>query len=238
MREGQRFLQLKKLNPRFWGACVLLFVFLLYVPALNNYLQGDDFEWLNSVYQGWQRPGQIFEKINNFFRPLVKFSYLLSYTFFGTRACGYNLFNVLLHIANLWLLFLLLLRLFGRTLPSVLAVMAFGASAYYSEVTLWAAGRPDSLMMLFILGSLLLLARHPFDRCGIPPGKHALLLALAIGALSAKESWVVMPFLALAFLWLVRAMPLKKAFRHTSGLFLILGLYLICFVGLPLLQRP
>ena len=62
MREGQRFPQLKKLNPRFWGACVLLLVFLLYVPALNNYLQGDDFEWLNSVYQGWQRPGQIFEK--------------------------------------------------------------------------------------------------------------------------------------------------------------------------------
>jgi hypothetical protein len=90
--------------------------------------------------------------------------------------------------------------------------------------------------MLFILGSLLLLARHPFDRGDIPPGKHALLLALAVGALSAKESWVVLPFLALAFLWLVRAMPLKKAFRHTSGLFLLLALYLIGFVGMPLLQ--
>ena len=61
-----------------WGAGVLLLVFILYIPALGNYLQGDDFEWLNSVYQGGQRPGLFFEKINNFYRPLVKFSYWLN----------------------------------------------------------------------------------------------------------------------------------------------------------------
>jgi hypothetical protein len=236
MRDGNWLSRFKKLNPHFWGGCVLVLIFLLYVPALTNYLMGDDFEWLNSVYQGWQRPGQILEKINNFHRPLVKFSYLLNYTLFGTRVFYYNLFTVLLHLANLWLLFLLALRLFGRTLPSVLVVLAFGVSAYYSEVTLWAAGRPDSLMMLFVLGALLLLARHPHAEGGMPPGKHLLLLLLAVGALSAKESWVILPFLALAYLWLLRKIPLKKAFMRIVGLFLLLGLYLAYFVGLPLLR--
>jgi hypothetical protein len=236
MRDGNWILRFKKVNPHFWGGCVLALIFLLYIPALNNYLQGDDFEWLNSVYQGWQRPGQILEKINNFFRPLVKLSYLLNYTLFGTRVFYYNLFTVLLHLTNLWLLFLLLLRFFGRTLPSVVVMLAFGVSAYYSEVTLWAAGRPDSIMMLFVLGAMLLLARHSFNERGMPPGKHLLLMFLAVGALSAKESWVILPFLALAFLWLIRKIPLKQAFIQTSGLFLLLGLYLAYFVGLPLLR--
>jgi hypothetical protein len=236
MRDRKWVARFKKINPHFWGSCVLVLIFLLYVPSLNNYLMGDDFEWLNSVYQGWQRPGQLLEKINNFYRPLVKLSYLLNYTFFGTKVFHYNMFTVLLHLANLWLLFLLVFRLFGRTLPSVLIVLAFGTSAYYSEVTLWAAGRPDSLMMLFFLGALLLLAYHPFSERGMPPGKHALLIGLAVGALSAKESWVILPFFALAFLWLVRKIPLKKAFSHTGGLFILLGLYLAGFVVLPRLR--
>jgi hypothetical protein len=236
MTEGNWRSRLKKPRPRFWGACVLALIFLLYVPSLRNYLQGDDFEWLNSAYQGWHHPGQILEKINNFNRPLVKFSYLLNFTLFGTNVFYYNLFTVLLHLANLWLLFLLALRLFERTLPSLVVVFAFGSSAYYSEVTLWAAGRPDSIMMLFVLGALLLLARHSFAEGGMSPGQHALLLLLACAALSAKESWVILPFLALAFLWLVRKIPLKKAFIHTLGLFILLGLYCVYFVGLPLLK--
>ena len=50
-------------NYIFWGAGVLLLVFLLYIPALDNYLQGDDFEWLNSVYGAGKRPGLFTGKI-------------------------------------------------------------------------------------------------------------------------------------------------------------------------------
>lgn len=227
---------MQKLNARFWGVCVVALIFLLYVPALNNYLQGDDFEWLNSVYQGWQRPGQILEKINNFNRPLVKFSYLLNYTLFGTRIFYYNLFTLLLHLTNLWLLFLLTRHLFGRTLPAALMALAYGASAYYSEVTLWAAGRPDSIMMLFVLGALLLLTRWASAEKGMPLGKHMLLLLWATGALAAKESWVILPILAFILLWLVKKIPIQMVLRHTLGLFLILGFYFAFFIGLPLLR--
>ena len=225
-------------NYVFWGAGVLLLVFLLYVPALGNYLQGDDFEWLNSVYQGGQRPGLFFEKINNFYRPLVKFSYWLNYSLFGRRVLYYNLFTVFLHLANLWLFFLLLVRLSGQVMPAVIAVLAYGVSALYSEVTLWAAGRPDSLLMLFVLGALLLLARSR-RRAGTLPGtglaRQALLLLLAAGAASAKESWVILPFLALAMLWLVLGLPFKKALLRTLPLFGMLGLYLALFIALPML---
>jgi len=236
MSLGNWLSRLEKKNPRFWCGCVLALIFLLYIPALSNYLMGDDFEWLDSAYRGWRQPGQLLEKINNFFRPMVKFSYLLNYTLFGTQVFYYNLFTVLLHLANLWLLFLLALRLFRRTLPSILLVLAFGVSAYYSEVTLWAAGRPDSLMMLFVLAALLFLVRSASAARGMPLGKHLLLLLLAGGALAAKETWIVLPFLAMAMLWLVMEIPLKRAFAHTLGLFILLGLYLLIFVGLPILR--
>jgi hypothetical protein len=222
-------------NYIFWGAGILLLVFLLYVPALGNYLQGDDFEWLNSVYQGGQRPGLFFAKINNFYRPLVKFSYWLNYSFFGRRVFYYNLSTVFLHLANLWLFFLLLIRLSGQIPPAVVATLAYGVSALYSEVTLWAAGRPDSLLMLFVLGSLLLLA----GRSGRAPemgfARQALLLLLAAGAAAAKESWIILPFLAFSMLWLVVGLPGKKALLRTFSLFVMLGLYLAYFIGRPLL---
>jgi hypothetical protein len=236
MSRGNWLSRLRKTKPHFWAGGALALIFLLYVPALNNYLMGDDFEWLDSIYRGWQQPGQFFEKINNFFRPMVKLSYLLNYTLFGTHVFYYNLFTILLHIANLWLLFLLALRFFRRTLPAILLILAYGVSAYYSEVTLWAAGRPDSLMMLFVLAALLFLVRNASAAKGMSLGKHLLLLLLAGGALAAKEAWIVLPFLALALLWLVMEIPLKRAFAHTSGLFILLGLYLLVFVGLPMLR--
>ena len=219
-----------------WGAGVLLLVFLLYVPALGNYLQGDDFEWLNSVYQAGQRPGLFFEKINNFYRPLVKFSYWLNYSLFGPRVLYYNLFTILLHLANLWLFFLLLIRLSGQVMPATVAVLAYGVSALYSEVTLWAAGRPDSLLMLFVLGALLLLAGRSGRAPAMGIARQALLLLLTAGAAAAKESWVILPFLALAMLWLVAGLPFKKALARILPLFVMLGLYLAFFIGRPLLQ--
>jgi hypothetical protein len=239
MKDGNWSLPFKKLNPLWEGGCILILIFLLYIPSLNNYLMGDDFEILNGSYQGWQRPTLLFEKIAQFVRPLVKLSYLLTYTLFGTHVFFFNLGNVLLHLANLWLLFILVFRLLGRAVPSILVVLAFGVSALYSEVTLWTAARSDSIMMLFVLAALLLLFRHAGLEQKMPFGKHALLLLLAVGALLAKESWVILPFLALALLLLIKRIPLKMAFCHTFSLFLLLMLYLTYFVCLPwLIGKP
>jgi len=226
----------ERLAPHFGIMLILIVVFLLYAPSLSNYLLGDDFEWLNSVYPAWRNPELLFEKINNFYRPLVKLSYLLNFAVSGNRVFAYNLLNILLHLGNLWLLFRLAIRLFRRAMPAFLAVVAYGVCPLYSEVTLWAAGRPDSILMLFILSALLLLARRKPEETRLPWRTHLWLGLLAIGAASTKESWVILPPLAFFFLWLVRGMPFRRAFTQTSGLFLLLGLYLGWAIGAPLLK--
>lgn len=215
------------------GLIIVLLVLAAYLPALDIYLRGDDFEWLGASYQGWNQPGQLFKLINHFFRPLVKFSYLLDYTIFKTHPLGYNLTTLLFHLVNLFLLYRLMLRLFGRKIPSFLVTFCFGVSAMYSEVTLWSAGRPDSIMLMFMLGVLIVLTGRDSNKKEKPwwPGGWAILLTLL--AIGSKETWILLPLLAFVLLWVAGQKPFKETLQTTLFLFVLLALYIFIFMVLP-----
>lgn len=215
-----------------WGLLIAALIFLLYLPTLDTFLMGDDFEWLDSAYRGWQDPGTLVELINNFFRPFIKLSYLLNYTLFKTDVVFYNLFTVLLHLGNVFLLYILVWKISKRILFASLTALLYGVSAMYSEVTLWAAGRPDAIMMLFLLGSLTLLVRDEGTGSGT---RKTIALLLAAGAACSKETWVLLPFLAFALVWLVNRRTIKETFKETWQFFLLLALYVGFFVGGPML---
>jgi hypothetical protein len=61
---------------------------------------------------------------------------------------------------------------------------------------------------------------------------------LTLGALGAKETWMLLPFLVLSYLLIVKKIPRKTALRETMPLFLMLILYIAYFIGLPLLSAP
>ncbi|MCP5048096.1 MAG: hypothetical protein GY940_13065 [bacterium] len=207
---------------------IILFLIIIYLPSLNTYLRGDDFEWLASSYAGWQNPPQLLELINHFFRPLVKLSYLLDYTFFKTHVFYYNATTLLFHLVNIALLYWLMYGMFRRIRPAALIALCYGVSAMYSEVTLWSAGRPDAILLMFMLGVLILLNRNGEKIRHIPV---ILLTLLAIGS---KETWILLPFLALALLWMVKQTPFKAAIKASLSLFLLLGIYLGYFIALPI----
>jgi hypothetical protein len=219
-------------RPYVIGLGIIVFIFIIYLPTMDTYLMGDDFEWLESAYQGWQNPGQLFQPINKFFRPLVKLSYLLNYTISGTDPALYNLLTAGLHLVNVFLLTLLMFRVTRRVAISGLIALTYGVSAYYSEVTLWAAARTESILLIFMLGVLLLLNNREEKNRRFRMVMVPVLAALASGA---KETWVLLPFLALWFLWVVKQVPFKQALKETLGLFGLLAIYLAYFIGLPVL---
>jgi hypothetical protein len=224
-------------RPYVAGLLITLFVFAVYLPSLDIYLRGDDFEWLGASYAGWQNPGQLLQLINHFFRPLVKLSYLIDYTLFGTEPLFYNLTTVLFHLINIFLLYVLLRRIFKRTGPPVFIALAWGISAYYSEVTLWSAGRPDSILLMFML--IVLLKLYNFDKKAERSKSNSLarqagIIGFTLLALGSKETWILLPFLALAILWIVREAPFKSALKNTSSLFIILVLYIVIFFIMPM----
>src|SRR6266581_7266354 len=60
---------------------------------------------------------------NNFYRPIVSVAYSLIYPFSGDNPIGYHLFQVLLHISNAILLFLVLKYFFKQAVAFFLSLL-------------------------------------------------------------------------------------------------------------------
>ena len=204
-----------------------------FASALDIYISGDDFEWLEASYDIVRHPLSSFEPINHFFRPLVKWTYVADYLAFGREGIGYMLTNLAVHFLNVVLLWCLLRRRLGDPMLAPAAAAAFALSPLHSEAVLWAAGRPDTLLLACWLGSLLLLERW-VEHSSPVSGLSAVGLAL-LGA-GAKESWIVFPFLFTAYAVMVLRRTTGATARLTGALWIAWFAYLGVFLLRPALS--
>ncbi len=220
-------------RPYILGAVAIAFILVIYLPALDIYLMGDDFEWLNESYGIRQNPVVMFREINHFFRPLIKLTYFLNYALFDTQIPFYNLTNILIHLLAVFLLYVFILKISGKLHTAFLASLAFGVSPLHSECTLWAAGRVDSVLLVFMLGVLILYNNENKKYRG---SRFIAIILFSLCALGSKETWMLLPFLALVFLLLIKQNSLKTALLKTAPLFLLLAFYIGYFIVLPLMS--
>lgn len=194
----------------------------LYLPALDMGLFGDDFEWLDESFRALHDPARIFDRIVSFFRPVVKLSYLADWLLLGPDPLAFNLTTLGIHLVNVLLVAALVMRSGGGRWLGFACALLWGASSLYGEVTLWAAGRPDSLLAAFMLGALTVAA-------GAEPDRRRwrwVVLALACGAAGSKETWVVLPPLLSGHLLLVRRWSWRRVAAASAGVWLLLAAYL------------
>lgn len=83
--------------------------------------------------------------------PVTWLSHMLDMSLFGSNPLGHHLENLLLHIGNALLIFILLTRLTGQTWRSALAALLFALHPLHVESVAWAAERKDVLSTLFFL---------------------------------------------------------------------------------------
>jgi hypothetical protein len=207
-------------------------VIAAFLPALDIFIAGDDFEWLERSYAVVGDPLSSFALVNRFLRPLVMWSYLADYLVFGQLAVGYMLTNLAIHLFNTVLVTVLLRRRLHSPLLAVWAAAVFALSPLHSEGVLWAAGRPETILLTCWLVSLVVLDRW----CERPSAGLALAFtAAALLGIGAKESWIVFPFLAGAYAVLVHRVPVATALRRTSPLWLAWLIYVFGFLVIPAL---
>jgi protein O-mannosyl-transferase len=128
--------------------------------------------------------------------PLTWMSHALDYQLFRFNPVGHHYTNLLLHAANVVLLFLLLQRATGFTWRSFFVAGFFALHPINVESVAWAAERKNVLSMLFLL-----LAMHAYDRYA-RSGKRFFYFVVAICfslGLMAKPQIVTLPFVLL--LW-------------------------------------
>lgn len=201
-----------------------------FLPALDIYFVGDDFEWLDAAFEIPRDPLSSFELINTMWRPVVKWSFLFDYLIFGRNSIGYSATNLSIHLFNVWLLYLFISRLVDNRLLAAGAATGFALSPFHSEAVFWASSRGDTLLLTCWLGALLVLFSQAGDTRWFRSGTVLILVLIGAGT---KESWVVFPFIGTAFLAIVLRNPLRMAVGQMRWLWLTLLLYLGVFFVLP-----
>ena len=126
--------------------------------------------------------------------PLTWVSLMLDATLYGCWAGGFHATNLLLHIANVLLVFFCFQRATGQTGRSAFVAALFAVHPLHVESVAWITERKDVLSMFCGLVSLWAYIRYA-------QGRHSAWLALALGSftcsLASKQTFVTLPFVFL-----------------------------------------
>jgi hypothetical protein len=209
---------------------VVVVVTVSYIAAFDIFLIGDDFEWLNAAYEIPSDVFSSFQHINSMWRPLVLWSFLADFVVFGPRPAFFMGTNLAIHMLNALLLLVLMLRLHSRQLVAGAATILFAVSPLHSEAVLWASSRGDTLLLTFWLAALLVVDRMSPSSAGFRP---IIILVLMVAAAGSKESWIALPFVATAYLVVVKRWPLSSVTRAVISQWLLLALYMLVFFVMP-----
>lgn len=163
-------------NPLFLMSLFIVTVtFLSYLPVFeNDFVDYDDKKFIygNTSIRGLDKENvtAIFEKsfLTPWYKPVVYLSWAVEYHFFGLDPVAFHTTNLILHILNSLLVFLIMIRILKRISPSfkfinwvaLLIALLFSLSPVKVESVAWAVERKDVLFSLFFLSSILLYLRY------------------------------------------------------------------------------
>jgi len=155
----------------------------------NAYVQSG-LNW-NSIRQAFSF--ELVERSSNW-HPLTWLSLMLDYQIFGLNPSGYHLMNLLFHVLNTILLFLILRRMTKRLWPSAFVAALFAIHPLHVESVAWIAERKDVLSTFFFMltiGAYSYYVEHPGFR------RYSLVLLFFVLGMMAKPMLVTLPFVLL-----------------------------------------
>lgn len=153
----------------------------------------------------------------------------------------YHAFNLLLHVGNTVLLFLLLRRLVKSDWGAALGALLFGIHPLQVEPVAWVTGMNNLLASFFCLGSLHFYLSHldvaeqenrPWRRWRFWLGA----IALFALALLAKPSAAPLPLIALLLCWLHKNQDWRRRILEMLPWFLLVGVTIVINRSLQVAQ--
>jgi tetratricopeptide (TPR) repeat protein len=142
--------------------------------------------------------------------PLTWLSLMLDYQIFGLNPQGYHLMNLLFHVMNTILLFLIFHRMTKKLWPSAFVACLFAIHPLHVESVAWIAERPDVISTFFFMltiGAYSYYVEHQGFR------RYSLVLLFFVLGLMAKSMLVTLPFVLL----LLDYWPLQR-FGEITGI--------------------
>lgn len=112
------------------------------IIAGNPFIRAFNFANINYVFTNFQ---------DTLYQPLVLVSWMLDHWIGGGRPWPFHLNNLLLHLINISLVWLITLKLFGRVGIAVLTAFIFAIHPLSAESVAWASERKNLLYSFFFL---------------------------------------------------------------------------------------
>jgi Flp pilus assembly protein TadD len=126
--------------------------------------------------------------------PLTWLSHMLDWRLFGSNAGGHHLTNLIFHIANTLLLFIILKQMTQRVWPNAFAAALFALHPLHVESVAWVSERKDVLSTFFWLLTMWAYVRF-LNRRRI--ADYLLMVVFFALGLMAKPMLVTLPFVLL-----------------------------------------
>jgi protein O-mannosyl-transferase len=191
----------------------------------NEYLRSLHWLWhifSSSLFSGALEP-------NQFYRPLQNVLYLIVYQIAGLSLFGFHFLNVVLHIANACLVYVVGCRLRFNACAVFIAALLWALHPVHTEAVTFISGAADPLYAFFCLSGLVVLLPD-FKARRFPTAAAFFVLGLL-----SKETAIVFPMLVMSSMYLMqpdRFAP--RTYLRTWPLWLVVFLYL----GLRLVVVP
>ncbi len=166
----------------------------------HEFLQYDDQEYVTEnrhVKAGWTLEGVVWAFSQGHasnWHPLTWLSHMTDCQLFGLSAGAHHWVNLLLHLANVLLLFTLFRGMTGAIWRSAFVAAVFALHPLHVESVAWIAERKDVLSTLFGFLTLLAYVRYTEKPAS---SRYLLTLFCFVLALLAKPMMVTLPFVLL-----------------------------------------
>jgi hypothetical protein len=143
-----------------------------------------------------------------YWHPLTWLSYMLNWQLFGSNPAGYHIVNLIFHIINTLLLFIVLGQMTRSIWPSAFAAALFALHPLHVQSVTWVSELKDMLSTFFWVLTMWAYLRY-VNKPGITR-YFWVVIFLALGLMS-KPMLVTLPFVLL----LLDYWPLERFRRHT-----------------------
>jgi len=186
------------------GALVVIGLVAFWQSVAFDFVNWDDVTYVthNELITSWSPSnllGVATETVTRNYGPLTIFSFLIDHTLWGKNPSGYHATNVLLHLVNGVLVFLLLKRLTGNQFVAWLTAALFLVHPVQIESVVWISSRKGLLCSVFLLSAAIVRLRPE-----VTAKQDAWYIGLLIAALLSKALAIVFPPIVLLYDLLIR----------------------------------
>jgi len=203
----------KKYQTHLIYISLAIITFMAFEPVLHNsFISFDDDAYIYhnpNIISGLNKENIIWAFTNihaNNYHPLTSLSHMLDCQMYQLAPAGHHLTNLIFHIADTLLLFLVLSRMTKKTWASAFVAALFALHPLHVESVAWASERKDVLSTFFWMLTMLAYWRYAERPTA---GRYLLTLVLFLLGLLSKPMMVTLPCVLL----LLDYWPLNRFFN-------------------------